>query len=137
MTRIERIADLLMGAAYADRTLDGPELDKVKQLLRDMSRNSQLSAALEKRLERFRPGKQNVAEVCAGLGLTTDEQKRHILELVAKVQDADEVWDLDEDHYLRRVAKAIGASDALLEGLAVEEFRIEAVSASLLDGSDA
>lgn len=132
MTRIERIADLLMGAAHADRQLDGRELDTVKRILRELTKSSTLAPALERRLERFRPGKLNVAEICARLELETDEEKRHLLELVAAVQDADEVWDLDEDAYLHRVAKALDAPDALLQGLAVGGLKLEAVAAVLL-----
>lgn len=136
MTRLERIADLLMGAAHSDGHVDASELQKVKELLRELSRKKGLAPSLERRLDRFRPSKFNLAAVCSGLSLTTDEQKRGLLELVVKVLDADDVWDLDEDAYLRKVASAIGAPDALLDGLAIEGLSLDSLAGALLDDSE-
>ncbi|MEM1033566.1 MAG: TerB family tellurite resistance protein [Myxococcota bacterium] len=130
---IEAIADLLMGAAYADRYLDGREFDSVRQTLLKATGRGVLPADLEARLRRFDPQSHDPAAVAASMTSTLDPtEKRRVLELIAAVHDADEVWDLDEDAYLRRVAGALGLEPSDYGDLSVGEVSVEAWGEGLL-----
>jgi tellurite resistance protein len=129
--RHETIADILMGAAHADQHLDGRELEKVRQLLVEATGGA-LSTELSSRLDTFEPAGFDVATAVASLGLTDEGDKRHLLELVAAVHDSDDVWDLDEDAYLRDVAQALGLATADFADLTVAELEIEDIGAALL-----
>ncbi len=130
--RVELIADLLMGAAYADKLLEQRELDKVKKLLLELTGKPALAPGLEARLQHFEPSKLDVRLTVEEIGLKSDLEKRRLLELITAVHDADEVWDFDEDLYLRGVAAALGVPDAAISDLAVEELHIEAIGEALL-----
>lgn len=125
---VENLADLLMGAAYADNKLDGREEETVRAKLADLLDVEEVPADLNDRIKGFNPGTFSL-EVSAAL-LASEEAPlaREILELVAAVNDADEELDLDEDKYLRDLAKALGVqesdySDLKLEIVSVEDLR--------------
>ena len=86
----EAIADLLMGAAYSDRYLDGREFDIVRQTLQKATGRGVLSATLEARLRNFDPQAHDVKATVASMTGLSDDDKRHLLELVVTVHDADE-----------------------------------------------
>jgi hypothetical protein len=130
--RPELIADLLMGAAYADKHLDGRELTQVKKLLCDLLNEPKLPSALEKRLTDFEPIKLNVTATVNSIGLSNADEKRKLLELIAAVHDADEVWDFDEDLYLRGVAAALGVSDEAISDLTIGDLQIDVIGDALL-----
>ena len=126
------IADLLMGAAHADQHLDGRELTKVKDLLCKATSNALLPKELEDRLDAFSPADLDVAATVAALDFEGEEDKRHLLELITAVHDSDEVWDLDEDAYLREVALALGLDPDDYADLTVAELEIGDIGAALL-----
>ncbi len=128
----EAIADLLMGAAYADRYLDGREFDIVRQTLQRATGRGVLSAALEARLRNFDPQAHDVKATVASMTGLSDDDKRHLLELVVTVHDADEVWDLDEDAYLKEVAAALGVDEEAYHDLHVGEVSVEALGGGLM-----
>ncbi len=132
MTRHELIADLLMGAALADKHLDGRELDKVRSLLCEATGKKKLSAALEQRLASFKADALDVQARCDKLKLKTNDEKRKLLELIAAVHDSDDLWDLDEDAYLRQVATALRLPEEKWQDLAVQFISIEAIGEALL-----
>ena len=106
-SRHELIADLLMGAALADRELDGRELDAVKQLLCKAMKRDALPLLLRKHIERFDAKRLDIGKTVAKLGPMTTAQKRNLLELIVAVHESDDLWDFDEDAYLRQVAQAL------------------------------
>lgn len=126
------IADLLMGAAHADRHLDGRELKKVQDLLCKATSNALLPQELQDRLDAFSPDDLDVAATVAALHFESDADKRHLLELITAVHDSDEVWDLDEDAYLRQVASALGLEADDYADLTVAELEIGDIGAALL-----
>lgn len=133
--RNELIADLLMGAAFADSRLDGREYEAVKALLAGVMGLDTIPDDMEKRLKAFEPKTFDPASAAASLMLTEEAEKRHLLELVAAVNDADEELDLDEHEYLTKVAEAVGIpreeyGDLTLEVLSVES--LQEVSKDLL-----
>jgi len=131
-TKHELIADLLMGAALADQHLDGREYEAVKELLAQAMRQKTVPASLEGRLKRFEVAKFDAIDTVKKLGLKTDEEKRNLLELIAKVHDADDLWDFDEDAYLRKVAAALGVDEDVYVDLTVEVLSIETIGDAIL-----
>jgi uncharacterized tellurite resistance protein B-like protein len=123
--RIAHVADILLGAAYADGTKHGSEEARLRKLLGELLGNEALPAALDARIGAFDPKTFDLAATAAVFAGDPDDRKRQLLELVAAVGDADDVLDSQEDDYLVKVAKAIGAprsayADLVLE---VEELR--------------
>lgn len=125
---VENLADLLMGAAYADQELDGREKETVRAKLADLLEAEEIPAELSARIEDFNPDTFNLEASAALLASEDAPLAREVLELVAAVNDADEELDLDEDKYLRDLAKALGVeesdySDLKLEIVSVEDLR--------------
>ncbi|MSP24607.1 MAG: hypothetical protein EXR75_05470 [Myxococcales bacterium] len=130
--RHEAILDLLMGAAFADKTLDGREVEKVKSLMCSAMRAKELPASLERRMARFDPKKFNLRQCVATLVLATDDEKRKVLEFIAAVHDADELLDMDEDAYLRHVAREMLLDESAVLGLTVDVLSIESLGPEVL-----
>ncbi len=121
-----------MGAAHADQTLDGRELDKVRKLMCQAMRAKKLPPRLEKRMKDFDPKTFDLSATVSRLILSDDKEKRSLLELVVGVHDADGTWDFDEDDYLRRVASELLLDESVLEGLVVDVLSVESAGAALL-----
>jgi uncharacterized tellurite resistance protein B-like protein len=121
----ETIADLLMGAAYADNQLDGRELDTVKQLLADVMSLDQIPAEMTARLEGFDAQAFDAKAAARSLELGSEQEKRHLVELIAAVAEADEELDLDENDYLEDVANALDLPRATFTDLTVEVLSVE------------
>lgn len=124
----ETLADLLMGAAFADSRLDGREYEAVKNLLAQVMGVDAIPEEMEARLKAFDPKAFDPAAAARSLGLEDDAAKRHLIELVVAVNEADEELDLDEHEYLLQIAKALDLpkdaySDLTLEVLSVEELK--------------
>jgi len=123
--RIAHVADILLGAAYADGSKHGSEEASLRKLLGELLGNESLPAELDARIRAFDPKTFDLAKTAAVFAGDPDDRKRKLLELVAAVGDADDVLDTQEDDYLVKVATAIGAprsayADLVLE---VEELR--------------
>ena len=121
----ETIADLLMGAAYADNHLDGRELEKVKKLLADVMSLDQLPAEMTTRLEGFDAKGFDARAAAQSLELGSEEEKRHLVELIAAVAEADEELDFDENDYIEDVANALDLPRATFTDLTVEVLSVE------------
>lgn len=106
--RIAEIADLLLGAAYADQQLHGHETQAVRRLLSDVLEEGVLPGELEKRISSFKPESFDLAATAAVFKGDSAASKRRLLELVVAVHEADEELDLDEDDYVKRLAAALG-----------------------------
>ena len=74
-TRNELIADLLMGAAFADSRLDGREYAAVKKLLAEVVGEETLPDEMEARLKEFDPKTFDPDAVAKGLELEGDDEK--------------------------------------------------------------
>lgn len=131
-TKHDHIADLLMGAALADQHLDGREYEAVKQLLAKAMRRKSVPAALEQRLKNFKASKFDAIDTVKKLRLTSAKEKRNLLELIAKVHDSDDLWDFDEDAYLRKIAAALGVDESVYKDLTVEVLSIETIGDEIL-----
>ena len=118
--RIDAITDLLLGAAYADGTLEGREVATVRRLLGELLGEATLPAEVEARIVGFTPKGFDLEEIAAQFRDDPSERKRKLLELVAAVRDADEVFDTDEDDYLTALARALGMEASEYADLALE-----------------
>lgn len=118
--QIDTITDLLLGAAYADKRLEGDEIDAISNMLCHLLGVDELPDAQRARMKGFNPAKHDAVAAAKSLGALDDGEKRKLLDLVASVNESDDEIDLDEDAYLRKVAKGLGVSDDELGDLALE-----------------
>ena len=123
--RIFLVADLLMGAVHADGALEGREEAAVRRLLATLLGDAPLPKDLEARLVAFDPKGFDVKVVAAEFLSDSPARKRRLLELVAAVHDADEVFDCAEDDYLTSLGSALGMKHEEYADLtfAIEELR--------------
>jgi tellurite resistance protein len=128
--RIDVITDLLMGAAYADGSLEGREEATVRRLLVELLDGAPLSAEADARVKGFDAKGFDLAAAAAHFVGDSPERKRKLLELVVAVRDADDVFDNDEDDYMTALAQALGMKREEYADLALE---IEELRNSLND----
>lgn len=124
---VDMITNLLLGAAYADKRLEGAEVARIRSLLGTLL-EGEVPERLQAQIQSFRPAAFRVQEAAAALADLSAADKRKLLELVASVHDADEELAVAEDDYLRKLAAALGLpeseySDLTLEILEEEELR--------------
>lgn len=129
---IDTITDLLLGAAYADKRLEGEEVASISRLLCTLLGVDDLPDAQKTRLKSFNPAKFSVEQTAGKLAPEPPDRKRRVLELIASVNESDDVTDLDEDAYLRRVAQGMGMSADEIDDLTVDVLEAEEIS-HLLD----
>jgi len=117
--RILPLCDLLLGAAHADQQLQARERAVVQELLGKLLGGS-LTGEIEERILEFSPAKLDLAATAAEFRGASEADRRHVLELVAAVHDADGELDLAENDYLIALAGALELPASALKGLAVE-----------------
>lgn len=116
---IETITRLLLGAAYADKRLEGAEVKRIEQILRTVL-GGEPAPEVTALLRSFSPAAFNVHAVSAQLTELDAGDKRKLLELIASVNDADDELDLAEDTYLRHVALGMGVPEADIADLTLD-----------------
>ncbi len=125
--RIFVIVDLLLGAAHADARLVGAEQTAVRELLGELLGGGELPPEVEARIANFSASTFDLAAVAREFAIDPLIQKRHLLELVAKVHEADDELDFDEDAYLVSLARALDVPEAeyddLTLGIQIEDLR--------------
>ena len=117
---VETITNLLLGAAYADKRLEGGEVKAIKGILNKILGTTELPEAQAAQFKSFNPAKFDVNEATAGLQVLSADDKRKILELIATVNDSDDELDMDEDAYLRKVALGLGLQESSFSDLTIE-----------------
>ncbi|RMG96978.1 MAG: TerB family tellurite resistance protein, partial [Deltaproteobacteria bacterium] len=117
---LEPLTDLLLGAAYADKRIEGSELDRIRAILCKLLGEDRLPDALEERLRSFNPAKFDPSSAAAPYRDRKAEDKRKLLELVASVSDADGELDLAESDYLVAVARGLGMDESEYGDLTIE-----------------
>jgi uncharacterized tellurite resistance protein B-like protein len=117
---IETITNLLLGAAYADKRLEGQEVKTILAILAKLHGTKEAPEARLAQMKTFNPAKFNPQASAATIGGLSADQKHKVLELVAAVNEADDVLDLDEDAYLRKVARGLGLSDDEISDLTLD-----------------
>ncbi|MGH1340454.1 MAG: TerB family tellurite resistance protein [Nannocystales bacterium] len=126
---IATITDLLLGAAYADKRLEGDELRAITNMVCKLLGVDELPEAQQDQLKAFNPAKFEVSAASSSLASLGEDDKKRVLELVASINESDDVIDFDEDAYLRKVATGLGVDDSV-----IAEHTIEILSDEDLDG---
>ncbi|MBA3550535.1 MAG: TerB family tellurite resistance protein [Nannocystis sp.] len=116
---IETITQLLLGAAYADKRLEGAEVARIEAILRQVL-GGEPPVELSATLRSFNPAAFNVHSTTTALQGLDAADKRKLLELIASVNDADEELDLAEDAYLRHVAIGMGVPESEIADLILD-----------------
>ncbi|MEM7154827.1 MAG: TerB family tellurite resistance protein [Myxococcota bacterium] len=116
----DTITDLLLGAAYADKRLEGEELTAIRTMIARLVGTVTVPSRIEDRIRAFNPAKHDIAAATGSLKDLGADDKKTVIELVASVNDSDDELDFDEDAYLRKVASGLGLSDDEIAGLTLE-----------------
>jgi len=122
------LAGILLGAAFADGVFVGTEALAIHKILRDLVGSGDLPEELQDYIDAFDVETFDLEAACKKLRLTTSDDRRSLLALVAQVVEADNILDLDEDAYIRRLAALIGASKDEYDDLTVEVLSISALT---------
>jgi uncharacterized tellurite resistance protein B-like protein len=109
--QIVAIAELMLGAAHADGNVSWPERSAIADVLMSFLGHRELPDAVVSRMQGFDPTTFDVETACAALTVGSSQDRAELLGLIARVTDADALLQGGEEGYLRRVARAIGASD--------------------------
>jgi uncharacterized tellurite resistance protein B-like protein len=105
--RIGTIADLFLGAMYADNRFEDEEKRAVRKLLCELIVRPELPEELERRIDEFDPDKFDLIATARDFSSDPPMNRRRLLELVAQLCVADGELDLEEDEYLHRLARAL------------------------------
>jgi uncharacterized tellurite resistance protein B-like protein len=125
------ITDLLLGAAYADKRLEGQEKHKIHALLTKLAGGT-LPEQVEARFSEFSPAAFDLE--AAGKRLAhLGSKRRKILEMIVAVSESDAEIDLAEDRYLRRAAEAMGVPEPEFRDLSVDFQEIDELEGILGD----
>jgi len=130
---IDTITDLLLGAAYADKRLEGEELRAITKMVCKLLGTDELPEDQSARLKAFNPAKFDVDTAGASLSSLGDDDKKTILDLIASLNESDDELDLDEDAYLRKVAGALGVDESVIADMTIEVLSDEDLDGMLAD----
>jgi uncharacterized tellurite resistance protein B-like protein len=117
---LKRIADVLLGAAYADGLHQLEEASAIRRVLSGLVGEDELPTALAQHIEAFDISSFKLERSCDGLDVDTPEKRRRLLQLIAQVTECDDVHDFDESDYIVRFARCIGAKPEEYKGLTVD-----------------
>lgn len=123
-TQVKYVAELLMGAAFADGDYDGHEAETIGDILRGLVPNAELPDEVTAHLARFDIDEFDAANAAAALELGTDEERLGVLSLVNQVADADGVHDLAETEYLHKLAGIFGVAEESYDEHTIEVLEI-------------
>jgi uncharacterized tellurite resistance protein B-like protein len=124
------VADILLGAAYADGTGDGSEILAVRDLLKEITGEDSLAPDLEKKVSTFSPKSLDLDKSAKTIKEAGKVTPRRMLELCATIRDADDEHDLAEDDYIKKVGKAFGLAESEFKDLTLD-YDVEEVKAAL------
>lgn len=110
--RIDVLAEIFLGAAYADQQLAGRERHRIQDLIRDLMCAQALPEGLQAHIDGFDPQAFDLTAAAARFVDDPPMSKRRLLELVAQVMYADDIYDLAEDEFLRALARELRVPDA-------------------------
>ena len=130
---IDTITDLLLGAAYADKRLEGDELRAITKMVCKLLGTDELPEDKSARLKAFNPAKFDINTAAASLSSLDDGDKKTVLDLIASLNESDDELDLDEDAYLRKVASALGVDASVIADMTIEILSDEDLDGMLAD----
>ena len=97
---LRSLTDVLLAAAQADGTACPRELRALRRILKRLTKSEILPDWLETHIAAFDPTRFKLEESVQPLRQLPHEQRRHIVELVREVCDADNAFDLEEERYV-------------------------------------
>ena len=97
---LRALADVLLAAAQADGVACKRELRALRRIMKRLTNSEILPDWIEDHIASFDPSKFQLEASVAPLRELPREQRRHIIELVREVCDADNAFDLEEERYL-------------------------------------
>lgn len=130
---VQTITNLLLGAAYADKKLEGEETKIIEKLLCKLVGTEQLPIAQSSQMRSFSPAAFDLDSAASSLAGLDEGDKRKVLEMVCAVHDADEELDFAEDAYLRKVAIGLGINPDEISGLALDMSEIDEMDGIFAD----
>ena len=101
------ILEVLLAAAHADGGICGREQRTVRRIMLRLLGGYDLPAALERRIADFDPNEFDALEAAELLLEISPLQRRHVLELVREVCDANNAFDLAEEKFLLDLTHAL------------------------------
>jgi len=121
--QLEQLAQLLLGAAWADEELHGLETAAIKKILAGLADDGKIPSVVVDHFVSFDPETFAVERAVKKLGVA-GEGRQAVLSLVARVTDADFTHDFAEGEYVVRVANALGLGEDDYRDLIVEEIDV-------------
>jgi uncharacterized membrane protein YebE (DUF533 family) len=112
---IAALAELMLGAAFADGHKDPVEVVAIAEQLKEFISVDAMPHLISRRIERFDPGCFDIDAACRDIAVTTDEERIAILQLVARVIGSKTGLHPAEEVYLRKVAAGLGLDPASLQ----------------------
>lgn len=101
------VFDILMAAAYADGQICKREQRAIRHIAQRLLDVDQIPGWLEERLQTFDPEKFDLDRTIQALTDLLPEHRRHVIELVREVCDANNAYDIEEERYLLGVVFAL------------------------------
>ncbi|HEX4338526.1 MAG TPA: exopolysaccharide biosynthesis polyprenyl glycosylphosphotransferase [Polyangiaceae bacterium] len=117
------LGDTLLAAAAADGEICNRELRVVRRILRRLHGDDDLPLWLEAHIEAFDPKGFSLAKTLDVLRELPPEQRRHVVELVREVCDANNAFDIEEERYLMSLGVALSLCHEDIADLVVHASR--------------
>jgi lipopolysaccharide/colanic/teichoic acid biosynthesis glycosyltransferase len=117
------LTDLLLAAARADGELCRRELRAIRRILSRLSGTADVPTWLEEHIARFDLASFDLAKTTDRLRDLHAEQRRHVMELVREVCDADNAFGLEEERYLIGLVFALSLDRREVSDLIVHQAK--------------
>jgi putative colanic acid biosynthesis UDP-glucose lipid carrier transferase len=101
------ILEVLLAAAHADGEMCGREQRTVRRIMLRLAGGFELRPEVEQRIRDFDPSEFDPQAAAELLLEISPEQRRHVLELVREVCDANNAFDLEEERFLLDLTRAL------------------------------
>ncbi len=113
------ILEVLLAAAHADGVMCGREQRSVRRIMLRLTGGYDLAPEVAKRIDEFDPAEFDAQEAAELLLEISPPQRRHVLELVREVCDANNAFDLEEERFLLDLTRALELSPEDIADLVV------------------
>lgn len=113
------VLEVLLAAAHADGEMCGREQRIVERVMRRLTGAGPLRPALDARIRSFDPREFDALAAAELLLEISPEQRRHVLELVREVCDANNAFDLAEERFLLDLTRALELTPEAIADLVV------------------
>ena len=117
--QLKTVGEILLKAAFSDGSCQGVELEEIRKILAE-KHSDDLTDVVLAHLARCDVSDFQWSVITEKLDLKTPGVRRELVEMVARITRADGALTLDEDSFLRKMAHAIGATEADMEGFALD-----------------